>query len=101
MNRKNNKILIIDDVSDNVKVLVEILKNVNEIVYVESSPVYTLNLLSPVEASGANLFHNNPYLSLTGRGVLVGIIDSGIDYLNKEFMRTLDKVFEERIIYCD
>ncbi|WP_288480473.1 HD-GYP domain-containing protein [uncultured Clostridium sp.] len=27
MNRKNNKILIIDDVSDNVKVLVEILKN--------------------------------------------------------------------------
>lgn len=71
-------------------VLVEILKNVSEIVYVESSPVYTLNLLSPVEASGANLFHNNPYLSLTGRGVLVGIIDSGIDYLNKEFMREDD-----------
>ncbi|WP_297631593.1 S8 family serine peptidase [uncultured Clostridium sp.] len=64
----------------------DILKNVKEIVYVESSPVYTLNRISPVEASGAYLFNNNPYLSLTGRDVIVGIIDTGIDYLNGEFI---------------
>lgn len=32
----------------------------------------------------------NPYLNLSGRGVLVGMIDSGIDYLNQEFMREDD-----------
>lgn len=48
-------------------------------------PIYTLTAISPVEASGAYLLYNNPYISLNGRGVLVGIIDTGIDYLNEEF----------------
>ncbi|MBE6072290.1 MAG: peptidase S8 [Clostridium butyricum] len=48
--------------------------------------VYTLTELTPVEASGAALFTNNPYLRLDGTGVLVGIIDTGIDYMNEEFM---------------
>ena len=43
-----------------------------------------------MEASGAPVFNNNPYLRLNGRGVLVGIIDTGIDYLNKEFQREDD-----------
>lgn len=29
----------------------------------------------------------NPYLRLNGRGVIVGMVDSGIDYLNNEFIR--------------
>ena len=36
------------------------------------------------------MLNNNPYLRLNGRGVLVGIIDTGIDYLNKEFQREDD-----------
>ena len=75
---------VIDVLESDLKRIVD---TTSEIVYVEASPVYTLNDVSPVEASGATLFHDNPYLSLNGRGVMVGIIDSGIDYMNKEFMR--------------
>ena len=66
--------------------IIELLPYVKEIVPVLAPPIYTLTVLSPVEASGAPLFSNNPYLRLNGRGVLVGIIDTGIDYLNREFM---------------
>lgn len=62
-----------------------------------SPPVFTLTELSPVEASGAPLFTNNPYLRLDGTGVLVGIIDTGIDYLNEEFMLEDDTTRIERI----
>lgn len=51
----------------------------------EFSTILTLNDISPVEASGAPVFNTSPYLKLNGRGVLVGVIDTGIDYLNKEF----------------
>lgn len=38
------------------------------------------------EEIGANFLKNNPYLNLSGRGVLIGIIDSGIDYLHPDFI---------------
>lgn len=63
----------------------------------EIPPVYTLENASPVEASGAPLFTANPYLNLNGRGVLVGIIDTGIDYLNEEFQREDDSTRIVRI----
>ena len=56
----------------------------------EVPPIYTLQDVSPVEASGAPLFNANPYLNLNGRGVIVGILDTGIDYLNEEFQREDD-----------
>lgn len=56
------------------------------IVYINPTSLYTLCAISPVEASGADQFHNNEYLSLDGSGVIVGIIDTGIDYLNEEFI---------------
>ncbi|WP_435575568.1 S8 family serine peptidase [Clostridium gasigenes] len=56
------------------------------IVYVNPSGLYTLCDISPVEASGATTFHNSTYLPLDGLGVTVGIIDTGIDYLNEEFI---------------
>ena len=59
----------------------------NSIVDFDLPPILTLSDLSPVEASGAPSFNINPYLRLNGRGVLVGIIDTGIDYLSKEFQR--------------
>ena len=68
----------------------EISNIVLRIVNIEVSTILTLNAISPLEASGAPVFNNNPYLRLNGRGVLVGIIDTGIDYLNKEFQREDD-----------
>lgn len=68
-----------------------IISGTPEIIFAEASPVYTLNDISPVYASNAPIFHQNPYLGLNGRGVLVGILDTGIDYMNTEFTREDDK----------
>lgn len=68
----------------------EIKPYIKDIVSSEVQAIYTLEETSPVDASGATLFHNNPYLQLNGKGVIVGIIDTGIDYLNKEFMNEDD-----------
>ncbi|MGL4848911.1 MAG: S8 family serine peptidase [Clostridium sp.] len=67
-------------------IMAKMLEEIKQIVFVEASPVYTLNKISPTESAGTYLFNNNPYLSLTGKGVLVGIVDTGIDYLNPEFI---------------
>lgn len=67
--------------------ILEVEPYVKDIVSIEIPVIYTLEQSSPVEASGAPLFHNNPFIQLNGRGVVVGIIDTGIDYLNNEFMR--------------
>ncbi len=54
--------------------------------YVSSLPV-VLGLLGrpEVEASGIGGIHRQPYLGLRGRGVLVGIVDTGIDYTQQVF----------------
>ena len=84
-------------ISSNFAVIITPANKINEIsnivlriVNIEVSTILTLNSISPLEASGAPVFNNNPYLRLNGRGVLVGIIDTGIDYLNKEFQREDD-----------
>ncbi|MBU3206599.1 S8 family serine peptidase [Clostridium algidicarnis] len=64
----------------------KILKGITNIVYKEDTSLYTLSEVSPIEAADIPQFHNHPYLPLDGYGVLVGTIDTGIDYLNKEFM---------------
>lgn len=38
-----------------------------------------------LDKSGILYFHAQPYLPLTGKGVIVGIIDSGIDYIHPVF----------------
>lgn len=38
------------------------------------------------EEIGANFIKNNPNLNITGRGVLICVADSGIDYLNEDFI---------------
>ncbi|EKQ51424.1 MULTISPECIES: S8 family peptidase [unclassified Clostridium] len=57
------------------------------IVYVATPDIYTLQEISPIEASGANFLQLELPLRLTGQGVDVAIIDTGIDYLNEEFIR--------------
>ncbi|MGE4277209.1 MAG: S8 family peptidase [Lawsonibacter sp.] len=42
---------------------------------------------SPLDASGITQIHNQPYLNLKGQNVLVGIIDTGIDYTLPVFLR--------------
>ena len=38
------------------------------------------------EEVGVNFFKNNPNISLSGEGVLIGLIDTGIDYLHPDFI---------------
>lgn len=74
----------------------EKFKEVNEVVSViESSAMSSLIEINNKnlddgetikEASGIDYVSKNPYLNLTGKNVLVAIIDSGIDYLNKDFV---------------
>lgn len=72
----------------------ENLKNIDVIDWwEESTPMSQLinitnNLndgINVATASGIGAF-NNPYVKLSGDGILVAIIDSGIDYLNPDFI---------------
>lgn len=39
-----------------------------------------------LEEIGANFFKNNPNINIDGRGVIIGISNSGIDYLHPDFI---------------
>ena len=56
------------------------------IVYVQPAEFFTLQEISPIEASGVQFLQQELPLTLSGEGVNVAIIDSGIDYLSDEFM---------------
>ena len=56
------------------------------IVYVQPDEFFTLQEISPIEASGVQFLHQELPLTLSGEGVNVAIIDTGIDYLSDEFM---------------
>ncbi|MGL5380567.1 S8 family peptidase [Clostridium sp.] len=47
--------------------------------------IFTLQEISAIDAAEVNFLQANLPLNLTGKGVIVGIIDTGIDYLNEEF----------------
>ena len=38
-------------------------------------------------AAGTDYIYNNPYINASGEGVLIAIIDSGIDYLHPDFIK--------------
>lgn len=57
------------------------------IVYVAPIDLFTLQEISPISASQADFLQLELPLRLTGRGVTVAIIDTGIDYLNEEFIK--------------
>ncbi len=78
----------------------------NSIVYVNQAIMYTLQEISPIEASQASFLQIESSLNLTGKGVNVAIIDSGIDYLNEEFMNMsgetrIECIWDQTIITTD
>jgi subtilisin family serine protease len=90
--RPDYYVTIINDRFAIVSVPKDIEINISEeaifksIIYVVPSEFYTLQDISPIEASQVSFLQESSPLDLTGRGVNVAIIDSGIDYLNEEFM---------------
>jgi len=66
--------------------LSDLLRDVPALVFVERNDLYSLTQLSPIDAANISNFHANSYLILRGTGVVVGMLDTGIDYLNREFM---------------
>ncbi|MEJ8554129.1 S8 family serine peptidase [Tepidibacter sp. Z1-5] len=67
----------------NAEILVETIDNIVAI----RRPMRMVPLIdTSVEEIGAKFFHNHPYIPQTGRGVLVAIIDSGIDYSHPDFI---------------
>lgn len=47
--------------------------------------LFTLESSISIEKSGVGTVQRNPFLNLFGRGVMVGVIDTGIDYLHETF----------------
>lgn len=61
------------------------LLNIQNYEYTSIPKCYTLMDESALEASGILRIQNQPALSLKGQGVLVGFLDTGIDYENPVF----------------
>lgn len=81
----NDKYAIISTVND-IQINIEGPK-FSTIAYVALPQFFTLQDISPIEASGAGFLQLNLPLRLTGEGVTIAIIDTGIDYLNDEFIK--------------
>ncbi|WP_461615123.1 S8 family peptidase [Clostridium sp. Marseille-QA1073] len=64
----------------------DLLRDVPAIVNLERDELYSLTELSPINTANISIFHGNAFLTLRGTGVVVGMLDTGIDYLNREFM---------------
>lgn len=56
-----------------------------DFIYSAVPHLYTLLDTTSMEASGIIRAQNNPALRLTGQGVIIGLIDTGIDYQNSLF----------------
>lgn len=63
----------------------QLLKDVPSIIFVNFRSMFVLEATSGEATSNIESIKNSPYLDLSGTGVLIGLVDTGIDYLNKEF----------------
>lgn len=67
--------------------LQQLLKDVPSILFINFRNMFVLQSTSAENTSNIEPIKLNPNLNLSGSGVLVGLVDTGIDYLNKEFIR--------------
>ncbi|MBU3136344.1 S8 family peptidase [Clostridium gasigenes] len=58
----------------------------SNILYIKYPEFYKLQDISPIEAAEVRVVQTDTPLNVTGKKVVVGIIDTGIDYLSNEFM---------------
>lgn len=58
---------------------------INSYSYNSIPKCYTYMDLESLGASGVTRLHNHPYLNLRGRGTVISVVDSGIDYRNPLF----------------
>lgn len=63
----------------------QLMIDVPSIIFIDPRSMYVLQDISPSNVDNINNLKINPYLNLSGSGVLIGIVDTGIDYLNEEF----------------
>ncbi len=77
-------------ISTSPRYLDRLIRDVPSITYIDPRVKYILQDISPTSIDNINAIKINPYLDLDGKGVLIGMIDSGIDYLNEEFIREDD-----------
>lgn len=68
--------------------LSENLSTVEELSYSSVPKLFTFIDTTALEASGILTVQFQPYLQLTGKGVLIGFLDSGIDYTHPAFRKT-------------
>lgn len=68
----------------------DLIKNIKSINIIESYVPYILTDISPLDSANITPFTQGNLIDLTGTGVVVALIDTGIDYLNKEFIREDD-----------
>jgi len=77
-------------ISTSPQYLYQLLKDVPSIIFIDPRSKFVLQDISPSSVDNINAIKINPYLDLNGRDVLVGMIDTGIDYVNEEFIREDD-----------
>lgn len=66
------------------------IKSLKSINIIEYYVPYILTDISPLDSANITPFTQGNPIDLTGTGVVIALIDTGIDYLNKEFMREDD-----------
>jgi subtilisin family serine protease len=65
----------------------QLLRDVPSIIFIDPRSMYVIQDISPSNVDNINNLKINPYLNLAGTGVLIGMVDTGIDYLNEEFIK--------------
>jgi len=98
----NDKYAIVS-VKKDVEINLDKTSYFRTIEYVNPPAMFTLQNISPIEASKVSAVQLGTPLNLTGKGVNVAIIDTGIDYLSEEFLdlngkTRIDCIWDQTII---